>query len=73
MGTKTPARPQKREAWGRLRKLPSKRWQARLARLQPHRDGGVRYESRGQLPRTFDSDPGPDDRSTYLDRQPGVD
>jgi hypothetical protein len=29
MGTKTEVRPQKREAWGRLRKLPSKRWQAR--------------------------------------------
>ena len=29
MGTTTTARPQKREAWGRLRKLPSKRWQAR--------------------------------------------
>lgn len=29
MGTTTAARPQKREAWGRLRKLPSKRWQAR--------------------------------------------
>lgn len=29
MGTKTEVRPQKREAWGRLRKLPSRRWQAR--------------------------------------------
>lgn len=30
MGTKTEVKPQKREAWGRLRKLPSKRWQARF-------------------------------------------
>jgi hypothetical protein len=29
MGRTTTAAPQRREAWGRLRKLPSKRWQAR--------------------------------------------
>ena len=29
MGKTTTAGPQRREAWGRLRKLPSKRWQAR--------------------------------------------